>query len=127
MDSDVSDDCRPRRPRRNDSVGGGVVVAGAAIGGVLLVWGVVYLLLPALRLPASAWLLIGLLPVYYIWRKVGGRPALEARQIGLVIVAVIALEAAFDAVLWGAKVALVISALVLIFAAGRRSSKQRGD
>jgi len=90
-----------------------------AIGGLVLVWGLESLL-PAFGVPSVVWLLVGLLPLYCLWRKVGGQTSLAVRQIGLIVVAVIALDAAFDAVLWVAKGALFAAAIVLIWAARRR-------
>jgi hypothetical protein len=105
-------------------VAGGAIAAAATIGGMLLAWGLESLV-PALGVPSSVWVLVGLLPLYCLWRKFAARAALEPRQIGLIIVAVIALDAAFDAVLWGAKAALITAAVVLIVAARRRSAAAR--
>jgi hypothetical protein len=102
-------------------VAGGAVVASVATGGLFLVWGLESLL-PALGVPASIWLLVAVLPLYYLWRRVGGQTTLEARQVGLIIIAVIALDAAFDAAVWAAKAALVVAAVVLIVAARRRAA-----
>jgi hypothetical protein len=103
---------------------GGTIVAGVAVGGLMLVWGLESLL-PTLGVPSSVWVLVAVLPMYWLWRRVGGQTALEARQVGLIIIAVIALDAAFEAVLWAAKAALVISALVMVVAARRRAGARK--
>jgi hypothetical protein len=92
-----------------------------AIGGLLLAWGLETLL----GAPSVVWVLVGLLPCYWLWRKVGGQAAPEARQIGLIVVAVIALDAAVDAAVWVAKAALFAAAVLLIWAARRRAAASR--
>jgi hypothetical protein len=111
-------ECCAVRASKGDWITGGAIVAAVAAGGLFFAWGVESLL----GLPSVVWVLVGLLPVYWLWRRVSGQPALEARQVGLIIVAVIALDAAFDAVLWGAKAALFAAALVLVWAARRRAA-----
>jgi len=106
-----------REPKR-DWIAGGAIVTGVAIGGLTLAWGLETLL----GAPSVVWVLVGLLPLYFLWRKVAGQATPEARQIGLIVVAVIALDAAFDAVLWAAKAALFAAALVLVWAARRRAT-----
>jgi hypothetical protein len=109
------------RAPRSTWIAGGAIVASVAISGLLLVWGLESLL-PSFGIPSVVWLVVALLPLYCLWRKVGGQSALELRQIGLVVVAVVALDAALDAVVWSAKVALFAAAIVLVWAARRRAA-----
>ena len=101
-------------------IAGGAIVAGVAIAGLLLVFGL-ETVLGITGVPTVVWFMVGLLPLYILWRKSAGRPGLEARQIALVVVAGIALDAALDAVLWAAKAALFAAAVVLVLAARRRT------
>jgi hypothetical protein len=117
----ASQERRVVREPRSAWIAGGAIVAGVAISGLLLVWGLESLL-PAFGVPSVVWLIVGLLPLYCLWRKVGGQAALETRQIGLIVVAVIALDTAFDAVLWAAKAALIAAAVVLVLVARRRTA-----